>query len=585
MGNFKNYNFNKYDLKLSNQDYYDFHLNTDNNCFNCTQTPNPVAYFDFNNKLIFTPQNGVNSIHSLTTWNGAINNGINIKTYGLTGLDNGVLNYTKDSINDPNNLNLTDVLLNSDLIISNDIRFFLTKVNGHARELTYDINLIESNNPHGAYMEFKGGFYQGYYKLDGFDYQTLPNRFKNGFTVETWLNKDDSIMISHSGTTMNDLNPNNKGFFLYFGTRSENKFWNQFSGNTLNNCTNSTNNFCTEIKEDDVFLTLENGFTVPLNPPVIEFKTITNEFLIYGRAGRGRCNTNQLNDGLGIYTPCDFSGSTSPSITVSGYTENYQLNETNPFLIYGRARGRRCDSGKPYDGFGTETVFSLNDKKLPPPIELDIKKDVTDNALGFRIKDDGSIGYRLLTVTKSCIDKIYSEEVTVVEEYSAPNLITEKQWTNVIIRWKPSVEISDCDLLITKPRTGKLMIYINCQLKHVFNEFPEFIGRRLDELKEKQVGVPFNISLGGGSQGLKESITFDGQDQKDLNLFIESNFSGTFIGGISQFKLYDNNLNWCQIKNHCSNNLDRYGDQNCYLLDEDNNPIIQEDGFKIIVNC
>ena len=82
------------------------------------------------------------------------------------------------------------------------------------------------------------------------------------------------------------------------------------------------------------------------------------------------------------------------------------------------------------------------------------------------------------------------------------------------------------------------------------------MGRRLEEYKDKQLGVPFNISLGGGSQGLLESMTFDGQDPDDLGLKIEENFAGTFVGDISQFRFYICDLNWNDINNNY--NVERF---------------------------
>ncbi len=112
------------------------------------------------------------------------------------------------------------------------------------------------------------------------------------------------------------------------------------------------------------------------------------------------------------------------------------------------------------------------------------------------------------------------------------------------------------------PRKGKLMFYVNCRLKHVA-EFDEFIARRLGiangEHWKKQVGVPYNISLGGGTQGLLESMTFDGQDTSDLGLCIQENFAGTFIGSISQFRFHICDLNWCELKANCAEECDRYG--------------------------
>ena len=116
-----------------------------------------------------------------------------------------------------------------------------------------------------------------------------------------------------------------------------------------------------------------------------------------------------------------------------------------------------------------------------------------------------------------------------------------------------------CDLKIKGPRKGKIMFYVNGRLKYVANDIPETVGRRLNEYYLKQVGVPFNFSLGGGSQGLLESQTFDGLDMADRGLSIEKNFAGTFIGSISQFRFNICDLNYCDIQNNYENDAKRYG--------------------------
>ena len=110
-----------------------------------------------------------------------------------------------------------------------------------------------------------------------------------------------------------------------------------------------------------------------------------------------------------------------------------------------------------------------------------------------------------------------------------------------------------------KPRLGKLMIYVNSKLKLVVNDFDEFVAKRLNENSLKQVGVPFNISLGGGSIGLLESMTLDGLDELDRNLPIEKFFAGTFIGGLSQFKFNVNDLSFCDIEHNYRLDAARYG--------------------------
>ena len=92
--------------------------------------------------------------------------------------------------------------------------------------------------------------------------------------------------------------------------------------------------------------------------------------------------------------------------------------------------------------------------------------------------------------------------------------------------------------------------------------------------KEKQIGVPFNISWGGGTQGLHENLTFSScsaltsnyiQDPECLpnnilsgttlsglstNILLEQNFGGTFDGGISQFRFYIDPLESDEIKHN-----------------------------------
>lgn len=528
------YNFNKFDLVFNNSEYYDFQLNYDfiSPC-STNDNGNLISFFNFQN---FSG----NTFFSDIIWDNSFNNGIKINTIGLTGLDNGFLNYNKDFDTEPNNIDLEDKILNSELLIdSGDTRFFLNKVSGYTQNISYEI--IQNNN----HLTLIGGFLQGFYKLDGYDYQVLPNRYDKGYTFSIWLNRDNSLLSGQTETILNDIYPDNKGFFMYFGTRAENKFWNQFSGNTSGDCLNSTTEYCTTSKETDIFLTLDNGYTVPLLPPAIEFKTITNPFLIYGRGGRRMCDSGRSMDGLGIFSVCSFN---DQELIVSGYTQN-TTSDINPFLIYGRGGKRMCDSGRPMDGYGNETVCSFSGNTNEPETELDVNLDVFDNALGFRIKDDGSIGYRYLTLKKECINDKTVSSITINEEYSTPNLINEQEWTNIQIKWVPYSELDECN---TKPRDGKLMIYVNCRLKHTFKNFPEFIARRLNELKEKQVAVPYNISVGGGTQGLYETLTLDGVDENDLGLLIEKNFAGTFIGHIRDFKIYDKALNWCEIKNECA---------------------------------
>jgi len=568
MGNLKNYNFNKVDAFLSNFQYYDYYLALDG----CATVPYTgavtgdcfVVHYDFNDSNIYsTGSTSADTIYSLVTWTGATNSGYTFNTFGLTGIDNGYITFDKTT-GDTSNIALLNALTGSTVTLtSGDTRLTLNRVTGMTENYEYPIDILSGTT--GEYAKLCGGFYQGYYKLDGYNYQVLPNRVEKGWVADFWLRKSDLNCSGYTGTTLNDAYPDNKGFFFYMGTRAENKFWNIFEGlntgctsgcTSSSACTGTVTTYCTIPKETEIAISGDSGYPIRLSPPPLEITEINNQFLLYGRAGNNnKCGTcGSTRSGFGTLTTCD----SATTITVTGYTTEV-TNEQNPFLVYGRAgnNGKCGTCGATSSGFGNETVctFSGFTSELD---ELDKDIDVIDNAIGFRIKDDGSIGYRTLKVTGSCIDEVYITGVTIEEEYSVSGVVTDDQWHMVSIRFSLDEDIPEDELDCAPLRIGKLMFYVDGRLKHTVYDVDEFVARRLNEYKDKQLGVPFNISLGGGSQGLLESMTFDGQDPDDLGLTIEQNFAGTFIGDISQFRFYVCDLDWVDINNNYNVDKIRY---------------------------
>ena len=340
------------------------------------------------------------------------------------------------------------------------------------------------------------------------------------------------------------------------GTRAENKFWTVFDGNNTGctsactvpvGCTGTPTTFCTIPKESEI--TLDDGHA--LSPPPTRFITTDNQFLIYNRGGGHGGQTH-----YGITYPQGrlTSNFTGGSITYTAVTQGV-ISPDNPFLVYCRSHGRTSCGGN--DGGTCKTVRTYSGETAPLTT-LDVNVDILDNAIGFRVRDDGSVGYRLLTMTASCVNDVYVSGVTVTEDYSVSGTVSSDVWANISVRFY-AYETYDGDLLrCGERRLGRLAIYVNGKLKLWVDDFLEIVPRRLDEDKNKQVGVPYNISLGGGSQGLLESMTFDGQDPDDLGLNIEQNFAGTFIGSISQFKFYSCDLSWVEIENNYNQLLNRY---------------------------
>jgi hypothetical protein len=408
----------------------------------------------------------------------------------------------------------------------------------------YPIEQISDSGTTGDYARLCGGFYQGYYKLDGEDYEVLPNRVAKGLTAEFILRKSDLNCSGYTGTTLNDTYPENKGFFWYLGTRAENKFWNQFEGNNTGctsgctsdtGCTGTSTTYCTSPKETDIYyLDDESGLMLPLSPPPINVNELNNEFLIYGRAEGTKSLNNEPDGVFGRKTVCD----DVDDLFYTSYTETV-TDDRNKFITFCRGCNTSCGGcGEALTGTCLTTCTWTGGTEIN--MELDPNLDIFDNALGFRIKDDGSIGYRSLIFTGYCVDEVYTTGVTVQEEYSLSGMVSDDEWTKISIRFVMNETYDECELEVGPRRKGKLMFYVNCRLKFVSKEIDEFIARRLIEQNEKQL------------------MTFDGQDPDDLGMLIEQNYAGTFIGDISQFRLYNCNLSWCDLKNNCNFDDERY---------------------------
>lgn len=213
--NIKLNNVRSLDAKVLLDEYYDFMLykgeaygiGTGDECL--------VA--DFSDLNI--DENG--KIWSKATWTGATNNGAELKDIGFTGIDNGFITYRKDRISNQDFLNiLTGSTYN---IESGDSRFFFTPISGNTLEYQYPMSAVTGEDGEMEYLSFNGGFYQGFYKLFGFDYQVLPTSLNYGWTLNFKVRPRSDY--ENLPGTINDKHPENEGMFFYMGTRAENKFW------------------------------------------------------------------------------------------------------------------------------------------------------------------------------------------------------------------------------------------------------------------------------------------------------------------------------------------------------------------------
>ena len=184
-------------------------------------------------------------------------------------------------------------------------------------------------------------------------------------------------------------------------------------------------------------------------------------------------------------------------------------------------------------GYTVNTIDTLRDKDAN---YYNPYKDIYNNALAFRITDKGEIGYRLLTV--DC-DKEERDKTLMVEGYSFEGVIPDCEWVTINIR----MSFLGGDKM-------KLMFYVNGKLRYVSKELPRIELRALNEIYEKQEGVPYNISIGGGTQGLGETIQYNYMLNPTRVYPIEKYFAGTFIGYMSSFKIYNCFMEQLTIENN-----------------------------------
>jgi hypothetical protein len=85
---------------------------------------------------------------------------------------------------------------------------------------------------------------------------------------------------------------------------------------------------------------------------------------------------------------------------------------------------------------------------------------------------------------------------------------------------------------------------------YITKDLPKVNLHDLDDLYEKQEGVPYNISLGGGTQGLSETILNNYMLNPTRTYPIEENFAGSFIGYFKSFKFYGCPMEYTDILNN-----------------------------------
>lgn len=587
MGNILNHNRDVFQFMLVKENYWDFHLSigTDNSYIAEWLTERCLSsYIDLEDDECIW----FDKIYSKSkyAWENAINtNTLSFDNFGYTGVDNGYFHYEKDKLT---NKEFFDIFTLSSFKPENDdLRLTLTKVSGNNQIYDYS-NDISFWRDKIQCAKLNGGWYQGFFCAnDGSEYKVLPTDLGNGWNFEFGLNKEDFI---NPNQTLNDIHPQNKGIFFYIGTRAENKWWVKY-------LTKHDFDWCKKTGFSDSYVEDEYSVNNDLNDDY--FKTIleleeqsdyfhdnyleleeedkTNAFdKNYIKDNKcpncENCDSEYVKD---EYYEKDLQIDENTDLkTKNGYDVSQpnikEFKTDNKFLIFDRTKdGARANT---WDEENTEVklnyikkpnignYFELfhhgcggyDVKKIQQLISIQNKrynvlKDLYRNAFALQIKDDGTIGYKYLV--KNC--DLDEENYNIESEFTKYPVISNNKWYTINVKIIP-LRHKDKSSFNCLPENSiedkmQIMIYVNGKLRMISKELPIFNFKRLDDLDEKQEGVPFNISIGGGTQGLAEVIYLNYMKLPEYVLPLEKEFGGSFVGWLKSFKFYTCPLNYSEI--------------------------------------
>jgi hypothetical protein len=491
---------------------------------------------------------------------------------GLTGTDNGlVTGMTGQSITITNGI-LTGTSRFDRYSFGREMKFHQVtgftespniRFSGVPSGCVYNI-VTKTASTIGTYQEFYGGFYQGFYKLFGFDYDALPTRMNRGWTVEMLIKPRfvDEFTPPSGYTTLNGFYPENENIFFYLGSRAENKYWHHASGETsgytyvttplrdLNTCACSSS-------------AITNSNCEYVYPP-------TGQTVVHGQCDCPYCTCNPCSTVVNEpeHNPLYDSMSNAIALRLSGDPKNPQVcvrvfRMTGDCEVSGTCiTGRTSVTGYTFEEFCSTrgiydycsgTTYSDEEHWVQIDAVWERKRWYDDCDLLWK----GGLG--IITSDPYSAETVGQTLSLIMPPTTDPDSPPPQRIE--------IVELNNDWLLEKDYRIGTFKVYVNGMPFFIIENFEEIIPRGLDTLKERQIGVPFNMSIGGGTQGLHDNLIFTGIPTSDYNIyqqdpqlfpnnimsgtslsaltnniFLEKYFAGSFDGGISQFRFYNKPL-------------------------------------------
>ena len=433
---------------------------------------------------------------------------------------------------------------------------------------TYDLSYVNAGGDIGYVAQLNGGFYQGFYKIAGYDYQVFPERVSLGWTAEFMLKYR---WTGDTSVGLNNRYPDNKGTFFYMGARAENKFYHYADGSPA---------------QDTGYTRVTSGLTCMhtcgCSSSANTASTCLSVYQISGGTSTNcSCGCNCQCSVTAKYPESDplyDEVSNALSLRLSGDTGNPKLCVKVFRITGGCETSGTCLTGLTYttgtsvtEWCSTKGIFDFCSGTTYPNVEHWVQIDAVFQRNEWLdtcdLYDKGGLGLIVSTVftATSANNSISLIEPPLTHEQPYDPATTEVVKFNDM--WTEEIYY----------RLGTLKFYVNGRLFMVAENFEEIIPRLLNTERENQIGVGYNISLGGGTQGLHDNLTFSGgcppelsgityqQDPECLTTYdldntiysglttqiqLETLFGGSMIGEISAFRMYTEPLNAAQIKHN-----------------------------------
>lgn len=528
--NIRNHNRSVFDYELCARELWDFHLHlrSSGGHYEGLQKGCLSAFIDTTDDSCIADRSLVSKKEFV--YAEGKSKGITLENIGFTSIDNGIFTYDKTEIS---NKEFWEIFTKSKIEIpEGDTRLTVRPVNGNNGIYRYDSELVSIGGQRVAKLD--GGFYQGFFRVgDGCEYSVLPHKVGDGWSMEFVICPHDFGKSDEGRATLNDTYPENKGTFFYLGTRAENK-WIQYYESECD-----LEYSCWRYSNSDYFN--DNYLRIGVHP---------NDYF--------------QNDG---YLSDPSYHEKDMEITPDGETETTdedRLNQANVRNIETDNKFIFFDRSK--DGFTTKTweegtKVILKDVRIPKTENLyllanrskdgmtvkeleeykdaqsrlyDIYTDIHNNAFSLFVDSDGAVGYKYLTCgDEDCGYKIDTER-------SNKGIIRSDKWSVVHVQFSSNIsEGSPSDKFSRASQKMKVRIYVDGKLRIQSKELPLIHLRELNETSDKQEGVPFNISLGGGTQGLCDVVYEDFLALPKYVFPLEKAFGGSFVGYFKSFKFYN----------------------------------------------